>query len=356
MGDAALDRSGLAESTGRWVAAGLITSVQRDAVLDFERTTAPATIAAPTVAAPGPAEAAGSKRTIPVLVEIAGYAGIAILLAATSFVLGTYWADLADWARLLLTATITLLLAGAATTISWQADRAVARLANFLWFLATVGVALFVGLLNETTLHLDSMEAVLLTAGVTAVPATFLLWWRRAPLQHLAEFASLASILLAGIDLATDGFATAALTGMVFWGLGGIWCLLSWGGLLPSPNVGYTLGSLTLLIAPIAVSVTYPDAGIWLAIFTALALLAAGAALRSLALVGLAIPGVFASITAALERYVGFEGDSGVFATLVLLLLGAAILVGALVTARRLGQQRARPGGHRSPRGERHAY
>lgn len=329
-----LDPEVLTAATDRWVGAGVLTPAQRDAILTYEHaavTEAP-TGTEPVGASPGPRSA--STRTVPVLAEIAGYLGLAIAVAAASFVINDFWSDLTTWARLLLVATITLLFGGAAASISWRPDAAVNRLANLLWLLATCGFASFLELLGSEALRWDDRYLSLAVAALTAPLATSLLWWRRGTLQHLAVYATYTGIVAATLDLAFEGHVTGAVIGIVFWGVGMIWCLLSWSGLLPHPKVGYALGAITTLTAAGGVAADYPDLGIWLGLFTALALLAAGAAMRSLVLSGLAIVGLFGWVTAALGRYVGFDRESGVTLTLILLVIGLAVLAGALVLGR----------------------
>lgn len=344
----------LAEATERWVAAGVVTAEQRAAILALERQEAAAEgepaapIATTATGAPErePRPEKPKRRGVLLGAEIAGYVGVAIIAASAGFALAHYWDDMRRAVQLVVVGLIAASLAGAAASISWRQDASVTRLANLLWLMATGAVAWFVGLFGGVVVDLGDSATVLVAAIATLVPASALLWWRRATLQHLAVYACVLGGVIAACLVAWSDHLSAPALGMILWGLGLVWCVVSWSGVLPHPRVGYALGAVTALVAPAGLADRSDDAAVWVGIATGAAILAAGVFLRSLVLVGLSIPGLFGYITAALGIYVGFERGSGLVVILLLLLLGLGVLATALLAARRMthgGPGRAPP-------------
>jgi len=107
-------------------------------------------------------------------------------------------------------------LLGAGAAIRAVDDPPLGRLRSVLWLMSTASFAAFAGVLAARVWDFSGIgAAVAVAAAATAYAAA--LWWRsRAPLQHLAVFASAA--VLAGTGL------SQAWPGLRAWGPGlGIW-------------------------------------------------------------------------------------------------------------------------------------
>ena len=324
----------------RWVEAGLLESEQRDAIVCFERSE------------DGQIEAAGRQPSVvPVVVEVLGYVAVVIVAAAGGLAISQFWQDLETWSRLLMVGVVTGLVAIGAAWISSSEDAAITRLANFLWFVGTAGVATWIAILGATALDLQAETVGLITGMGAGAVAAALLWWRRGTLQVLALFGALVAVILSALSF--PDYVEPWAFGLAIWALGAGWGLLSWAGILPHPRAGYALASVAALGGAITVASASEAPGIWLGILTSAFMLAAAVRLRSGVLLGLGVPGLLIFTGWTIAYYVGASGGEGqgnLTVTLVILVLGLGLLAGVLVAARGRGAPPAAPspvGGHR---------
>jgi hypothetical protein len=314
-----------------WCAAHLISDAQANSIRAFEdeRRGLPAP---PTV----------PSTKVPVLVEVLGYLGIVLVGAAGAIAVGNVWDDVATAVQLVFIGVVTLLIAGAATWL-WNASAPpVVRLANVLWLLADGGVAAFVTVATLQGFEWDE-EAVLLSVALLAGGgAAALLVLRGSSLHHLATWGWAVTAVASSMAWIDAGRLWA---GLALWALGGLWIAASWGRLLPHPRMGFALGALSPLFAPVVIT-DGPFAGpLWFGAATAVAMFALSFLARSRMLMGFGIAGLLIYATWLIAFYfAGSSDDEGtvnVPMLVALIVLGLGLITGAVIAARRAGKRAA---------------
>lgn len=270
----------------------------------------------------------GRARRRGVLVEAVGYLGAALVLAATALLGEELWADLTHWARTALLVLIALMLATAGRWVRPPGTVGAAdRVAGTLWVLSTAAVAGAAAVAADWAAIADDQR--LLLVGVVALMPAGLWWWLRpAALQLVVLFAA-AGASVAGLLLAVDPDVSWAWALLVT-AFGVAWLLLVWGGVLGPTRTGHVLGAAAAAVGPQTAGgdadVAAPAAGLVVAV----ALLAAGVAIRAPAL---AVIGTIATTGYLLE--LAQELLPGELGWMVgMLVAGAALLAGSLTALR----------------------
>jgi hypothetical protein len=326
------DRSagaGLAGYLERWVAAGLISSEQAEAIGAHERQA---------TAARAPA----GERRISLIAEALGYVGTALALAGAAVGLGQTWEDIPAWSRLAIAAGATAVLLLGGLLLLRQAEPAFRRLQSVLWLLAVGAAAWALAVLGVEFIDLDEAEPMVLLVGAGTAALAAVLWAvRRNPLQHAALFATL-HVALVGVILSLPGETPMWVYALVVWALGVAWGLLGWRRALEPWWLAIALGSVGAIVGPSVGIDGYP----WLlavALATSIFLMVVSVPTGQVPLLAVGTVGTFGYVTWAVFRY--FGDSLGVPLTLVVVggvFLGLAVVAGRLTQVTR-GRWRGSP-------------
>ena len=144
----------LSDTLDRWVADGLLSAGQADAILEHERSA---------VTVPAPDRHAGHSapaRRIPAYAEALGYLGGVLALAGLTLLVASYWADMSTLFRLALSLVTTVALVGGRRARPRARRSGPARLRWFLWTLSSATAAVFTGVLMIDGLEVDTPAMV----------------------------------------------------------------------------------------------------------------------------------------------------------------------------------------------------
>lgn len=322
---------GLAAGLERWVAAGLISGEQADAIAAHERRSAAT-------------RAPAGERRISLIAEALGYVGTALALAGAAVGLGQAWEDIPAWGQLAIAAGATALLLVGGLVLFRQTEMAFRRLQSVLWLLAVGAAAWTLVVLGVEFLDLEDDERMVLLVGAgTAALAGLLFAVRRNPIQHAAFFATLHAALI-GAVLSLPGDAPTWCYALLVWALGTVWGLLGWFRVLEPWWLGMALGSVGAIIGPAVGIDRYP----WLlavALATSVFLMVVSVSTGQVPLLAVGTLGTFAYLTWAVVRY--FSDTLGVPLALVIVggvFLGLAVVAGRLTQVTRGRRRRPRAG------------
>jgi hypothetical protein len=308
----------LTEQLDRWVRAGLISDEQAERILAAERETA------------GPAADHGGPRQVSPVAEALGYVGGVLVVVAAVTIAGRYWTAIGVPGRVAVAFGVaTLLLAiGAAVP---QTSGAGGRLRAVSWALSVAALGLGIELLAAEGLDWNG-EKVSLLAGAVCVIYGGVLWSRRpGAMQQGALLAALA--VTAGSAAALLPGGTEPVVGLAVWGLGLVWLLLGWGGLVaPWPAVEVCGGIVAIVGALLTVEATW---GGLPAVGTVVGLVTAGVLLRDIVLTAMGTLATLLIVPTVLERYF----PDMLAPPLTLLLTGTLLVAAALYVARRGGRR-----------------
>jgi hypothetical protein len=257
------------------------------------------------------------------------------------------WQDVSTTGQLTFIGLATLALAGAAASLWRTTVPPVVRLANVLWLLVDGGIAAFVTVATLQGFDWDEEAVLLAVALVAGAGALVLLAIRRSSLHHLATWGWAVTAVASGMAWLGTGRIWA---GLALWLLGAAWITASWGRLLPHPRMGYALGSLTPLAAPVVMSDGPFGWPLWLGAATAAALFGLSFVARTRVLMGFGIAGLLAYAVSLIAFYFAGSSDEdapvNVPMLVALIVLGVGLITIAVVTARRSGSTHALPDQH----------
>jgi hypothetical protein len=334
-----LTASGVRDLLRRWVAEGLIDAEQADRI---EAAEASRRSPAGSLHGVGPQRGPGSRRGL--VVEALGYLGGALAIVAGFIAVRQMWPDIPTGAELALAAGGAVALFGAGAVIRTDGDPPLGRLRSVLWLMSTASLAAFTGVLAAQVWDFGGFGTALAVTAASTAGATALWWRTRAPLQHLAMFASAA--LLVGTGIAQAGPAVRGWApGLGVWGLSALWTVAAYRRYLAPRQVGYLAAVIGLLVGAQMTMAT--GAGHVLALATVAGILTAGVALRQVVLLALGAIGVIILVPQTAVRYL----PKNVGAPLAVFLCGLILLGVALwlaKTRRRPARPRRAP--EKSPR------
>jgi len=193
--------------------------------------------------------------------------------------------------------------------------------------LSTSALAAFTALLADRVLGVAD-DAIAPLAAATASLYAYGLWLRRrAAVQHVVLFASLAVAVGSGIDWLGDDLESWA-SGAGIWLLAAVWAALALLGRLAPALAAEVAAAVGLLFGAVLTMDTAD--GTVLALATVAVLLAGGVVLRKLWLLGVGAVGVLLVVPQSAARYL----PDTVAAPLTVLALGVVLLVVAIRLAR----------------------
>ena len=320
--------------TATWLTEGLITAVQRERILSWERNTTSVTRPAGSAARLDEAQPVGHPGPGPA-VEALGYIGGVVVVVAALVFGFQVWDDLGTVTQLSLVggAAAVLLVAGAAVRPS--AGEVGVRMRSVLWLAATATTCGFLALLGADVLGVDdSRIGSFTTVGATVVAAMFWLVHRSV----VQQVAAMGCAVGAAASVVAAFSASRTLPGLGAWCVGVVWAILAWGGVLAYRRVGLTLGAVAALVGAM---ITVPnDAGMVLALVTALSVVGVAVWFRDLVLMAVGVLGALNALLAAVSTW----WPETLAAPLILLVVGLALVVTAVHVARRRGEpQSVRP-------------
>ncbi len=295
------------------MAAGLITQDQARSIETFEVT-----------GTAEPAAALGGLRSV--FAEIAGYLGVALIVATLAALLRDLWRDLLPWVQVGIVAIGTAIIGFVGLSLRDSLEPALKRLAAVLLALAPGGVA--------WTLWLSGVELFGTTDGgfvpiILLISAGIATWTYRG-LPHFFTHASmfvLWAMFVTAVPSSFDGLdARTWWIGMMALGLA--WLLLSEAGVVVPDRLGHVLGSGAALIAAVGSS-EYGWEPYIPGLVVATLIVAFGVVRTKPLMVGLGAAGFFIFLASLLFEYLNESA-----ALLVLLVMGVALVAGVWGWAR----------------------
>ncbi len=270
---------------------------------------------------------------MPLVAEALGYLGGALVVAALALVIGRRWEEIGEAGHVGLFGVATAAVFAGGWAVRRSGEPALGRLGSLLWFLSSAGVGGTLGVVVadyvEPQGHTATVRSVLAVfAGVTAwsIP----LWRvRRWPLQELAVFVGTTGVVMSVVGLDADAGPTAF--GVAIWGMGAIWVLLAWRGVVEPVIVGYALGCVSALYGPALIADRWAATAVLLGLATAVALTIVAVVGRIPALLIAGAIGLFVYVPANAFYYFGDSlGTELTLLVVGLLLLGVAALLARL--------------------------
>lgn len=296
---------GTAEDLQRWVHAGLLDTDTATKINEYE---------------------AGRKggRTVGRGTEAVAYLGVALVLVALGILAGQLQDRIEPWGRFAVSVIVGVVLLVVGWLLGRSEEPAFHRAQAFAWFLAVGTVALAAAVLFGDLLKMDGVDVFLWTSAVALLLAKVL--WHIHP-------SSLAMVAMAGTAFLVTSALVARLEtvpnwsfGVAFAGLGVIWLLLTWGGILKPARTSYALSAIGILLIAVSGGSTMP----WplLGLVASLALMGLSVRLDQIVLVGFGVAGLFVYVPMTIFEL--FGDSTGV--PLAMLLTGL-VLLGVVVGA-----------------------
>ncbi len=250
----------LSDMLDRWVAEGLLTADQANAIIEHER---------PAVAVPAPRRTAPAPvpgRRVPAYAEALGYLGGVLALAGLTLLVANYWPDMSTSIRLALSLVTTIVLVGAGALVHEHIDPALARLRWFLWTLASATAAVFTGVLMIATLEVDTAAFVVAACAATVALTSGLLWWGHdRPVQ---EFLVLGGTIVSAATF-VGAMTNSGFAGLTAWVLATIVLAVGLRGLTPQPMIPHVVGAVAVMVGAFVTVSTWMGAGALFVLATA---------------------------------------------------------------------------------------
>lgn len=264
---AAPDRPASPDLAGRlaaWVAAGLLSPEQADAIRRHE--------AGPD----GPGDGApGRGGWRPWLAEVVGYVGAAFAVGALALILDDLWARLAPEGRLALAVLLTVLVIGAGAAVAPRSSAPLQRLGAVLWTAGVAGTAWSTALLADGVLGLPERWLPSLVAGAALVVALILLARSGYAVVQLAALLATGVLAVSLLDALAPLPPSPSTIGALLIGLGAAWALAGAGGWLGPRRVAETAGAaLSFVGTQVLAAAPSPLPGLWLGLAAAVLLAA----------------------------------------------------------------------------------
>lgn len=297
----------ISETLKEWVAAGIIDSQVAQAISDYEANKKPSSRV--------------GRGT-----EAIAYLGAVLVLVAVGILLIEYWDRIETWGRVALSATIAIALFVVGVILGRSDEPAVNRARSLAWLLSVASVALTATVVMNDLVELDDRDVFLYVSLISFAVALGQWWIYKSILQMVAMGITANASVIAIVSHASD--APEWAFGLSFAGLGAIWLLLTWGGILRPVRSSYALGGVGLLLIafPEATEMPWPLLGL----LASLGLMALSVRLKENVLLGLGVAGLFVYIPMAIFEL--FGESLGV--PVALLITGLVLLAVVIVSVR----------------------
>lgn len=320
-----LTASAIHDLLGRWVADGLIDAEQASRIEAAEAARRAPAASGQAEGVVGPVRGPGPRRGL--VVEALGYLGGALAIVAGFIAVSQLWPKIPTSAELTFAAGGAVVLFGAGLAIRAVDDPPLGRLRSVLWLMSTASLVAFTGVLAAQVWDFRGSSTAVATAAAATAYALALWWRHRAPLQHLAMFASMAVLVGTGIFQAWPGLHAWG-PGLGILGLSALWGIAAHRGYLLPREVGYLAAVIGLLVgAQLTMEIA---AGQILALATVAGILTAGVVLRQVVMLVLGAIGVVMTVPETAARYL----PENVGAPLAIFITGLMLLAVALRLAR----------------------
>ena len=290
----------------RWVAVGIVSPEQADAIVRLE--------AGDGGGAPAPEWHVPAPRDrLPLIAELISYLGIILVSASGALIIRRFWADLHVGGRLAVGVGVAAVGLVGGAVVSRLGDPGARRLGSFLWLCGTAGVGLVAGVAADTAGNHDQHTTVL-CAGLAVLGVSVALWRNLdRPLQFLSTLVG-AVMVTVGLGLVMHVSLTALEAGVIVWCAAVVLALLGWRRVLhPGPTV-LIVGELGTLWGAVTIANSYTAFGLSLGASSAAAGVGLGLTLKRLPLVVVGILGFLGFLGGILGRYLhGPTAALGVF-------------------------------------------
>src|SRR5919106_631937 len=208
----------------RWEASGIITAAQAEDIRRHETSARP-------------------KQRIPLIAEVLGYLGAALVLSAALALAAQLWSDLHVAVRMAVLLAVTALLLFAGWTIRNSVEPAFRRLASFLWLAAVAGAGFLADVVASDALDIETGFSIAIGTAMTSLAAALWFQWKTAP-QLVGVFAGMA-FLIAGIS---DVLGGDDPFGILLWIVGVVALISARLDLIAPERTAYSLSSIAVLV------------------------------------------------------------------------------------------------------------
>lgn len=295
-----------------WVSAGEITPEQAERLRD--------PLLLVDVPRPREPEPVGPSLAV----EALGYLG-GVIMAVASISLGAlYWEDLSTAVRLLLIGAAAAALFTGGQLVTPRLGEAAVRIRSVLWVATTLATLGFLTVLGNDVLTWGDEEVALAAAAGTAIVAGALWSRSRVFLQQAVFFVAAMVTAALTVVVTTD---VDSLPGVAAWVVAVAWFALAWARVIGPHVLAQGAASVGAIVAAMT---TFPaDAGIVLALATAVAVIGLGVWFRDLVMVGIGSLGLLQLLPMVVSEWF----PDTVAAPFVLLGVGVLVLGTAVWTA-----------------------
>ena len=307
------DEHGVGRRTQEWVAAGLISTDQADAIRRFERSTI------------SPSVPADDTERLGLGAEVAAYLGSMLALMGGIVVVGQRWREMALLGRLGIAVAVAVVGLTAGAWLVHLGESATKRLGSLLWVVGVAGVALAIGVLLDG-LDADAGTAALVIGVVVAVLGVEL--WRNEdrPLQLLTTAVGVGVASGGVVDVSNVPVWRAAF---VVWPVAAVWFWAAATGRLRPRLVGLAAGFAGAMIGAAMLGDLDAHAGPAAATLTAAAVVVFALADHSQPVLVIGVIGFLVAVQTLLASTFTSVISSG-----LVTLIGLAIVVAVVLRAR----------------------
>lgn len=236
------------ERIDAWLAAGLLTAAQAEAIRAHERQRI----------LPAATGSYGVPPRRALAAEAVGYVGAAFALGALILLVRDVWGGLTPGARIAVAGLATVALLGSGIAVRRLHVAAMQRLTSVLWTGAIGALGWTVGFIGYEWLDLVDEPLAMLVTGAMLLLAVPLYLLRSRLLLQGALLASVVAFSTATVLVLSPLPPSARWIGTAIVGLGLTWALLGVGGWLRPAVVAEAAGAVLVLIGTQAISAEEP--------------------------------------------------------------------------------------------------
>jgi hypothetical protein len=303
-----------------WVARGLITGEQADAIRHLEHLDEPEV-----------------PQRLTVVAEVASYLGSVIAFAGGAAIVGPNWERIGLVGQLAIGVAIAAIGFVAGSWLVHQAEAGTVRLGCFLWAVGAGGIALAAGaVVNQIDPRDEGWFGVAIGLPVLAIGIGL---WRNLdrPLQLLTAVVGL-FIVYAGISGLVD--VSVWIASPMIWGASLVFGVLAALGHVKPRTMALITAAAGLMVGSLTLADESDRLAAIVAVATAAGIVAYALVDRSWPLVGVGLFAFFVAITNMMQTVL-----QGMAARLVAVLLGLVVVGGVAVRAQRAGRPGPQPNG-----------